>query len=74
MINIQEIIPYMKDGWVAMDEEGKWYWYEEKPVFDKELQQWIPVYGISEMLNVTFDIAPADECTKSLIQVKGVKR
>ena len=31
MINIQDIIPFMKDGWVAMDSDNEWYWYEDKP-------------------------------------------
>lgn len=30
MINIQDIIPFMKKGWVAMDKNGEWGWYSEK--------------------------------------------
>lgn len=30
-IDINEIIPFMKDGWVAMDRDGKWLYFEKKP-------------------------------------------
>lgn len=40
MINIQDIIPFMKDGWVAMDSNCKWGWYDKKPVIIKEILQW----------------------------------
>ena len=30
MINIQDIIPFMKKGWVAMDKSGEWWWYRKK--------------------------------------------
>lgn len=73
MINIQDIIPFMKDGWVAMDGNCKWGWYEKKPDIGKKLLQWLPsVDGENyQMLNITFDIAPADDWTQSLIKVGG---
>jgi len=72
MISIQDIIPFMKDGWVAMDEDGEWYWIDKKPVMDKDLLEWIP-YGESFWccISKVFDIAPADDWTKSLIKVGG---
>ena len=36
MINIKELIPFMKDGWVAMDESGDWNWYKDKPECDND--------------------------------------
>ena len=30
MINIQDLIPFMKEGWVAMDKNGDWYWFKNK--------------------------------------------
>ena len=30
-ITIYELLPLLKRGWVAMDSEGTWWWYEEKP-------------------------------------------
>lgn len=36
MINIQDIIPFMKKGWVAMDKSGQWWWYNEKPFIGGE--------------------------------------
>lgn len=69
-INIQDIIPYMKDGWVAMDEDGSWCWYVDKPIRDELLLQWLPEGDcIYEELGGVFDIAPADDWTKSLIKV-----
>ena len=75
MINIQDIIPFMKEGWVAMDSNGIWRWYDRKPIKDSfdgmrwllnEKSDW---HGFSEL--ESFDIAPADDWTKSLIKVGG---
>ena len=73
MINIKELIPFMKDGWVAMDESGDWNWYKDKPECDND-EDYIWKGGFDLVyLNPLFDIAPVDDWTKSLIQVKGVK-
>ena len=73
MINIQDIIPFMKEGWVAMDSNGSWYCYDKKPKPMNHAwacgDEWIKTGILSEF----FDIAPADDWTKSLIRVKGVK-
>lgn len=67
MINIQEIIPFMKKGWVAMDWNNDWWWFYNKPVIDKDLLQW-QSSGEKGKIN-SFDIVPADDWTKSLIKV-----
>lgn len=71
MINIQDIIPFMRKGWVAMDGNCKWGWYDKKPFISKRLLQWVSADNGEnyEMLNIPFDIAPADDWTKSLIKV-----
>lgn len=33
-ITIYELLPLMRKGFVAMDKNGIWYWYEHKPVPD----------------------------------------
>ena len=30
-IDIKVLLPLLKKGWVAMDKDGAWCWYEEKP-------------------------------------------
>ena len=71
MINIQYIRPFMKKGWVAMDSNCKWCWYDKKPEIDKKFFQWsLDDDGETyELLSIAFDIAPADDWTKSLIKV-----
>lgn len=71
MINIQDIIPFMKDGWVAMDENGNWWWFSSRPRLSKRYMVWVSTGRRYIKLN-TFemkDIAPADDWTKSLIKV-----
>ena len=71
-INIQDIIPFMKKGWVAMDENGDWYWYKEKPMFLPLNRIWKTISSSTCKVNIgCFDIAPADDWTKSLIKVGG---
>lgn len=72
MINIQDIIPFMKKGWVAMDEDGDWNWWERKPRMKYDSYWWVQT-GYVCCLSDCIDIAPADDWTKSLIKVKGVK-
>lgn len=73
MINIQDIIPFMKDGWVAMDGDGEWWWYDKKPVKNKSLLQWLSDCDdvVHYCIDKAFDIAPADDWTKSLLKVGG---
>lgn len=71
MIDIQNIIPFMKDGWVAMDESGVWNWWECKPKIEHNSDWWWTEKGELCCLSDAFDIAPVDDWTKSLIKVGG---
>jgi hypothetical protein len=78
MINIQDIIPFMKDGWVAMDKNGDWHWFIRKPYISAQkgaiawsMRKSSP-YNVKSLMFM--EVAPADDWTKSLIQVKGDKR
>lgn len=71
MINIQDIIPFMKKGWIAMDANGRWYYHEQKPEMSDSIiggywRSWNNV-----RISDCFNIAPADDWTKSLIKVGG---
>jgi len=68
MINIQDIIPFMKKGWVAMDEDGEWYWYPLLPQTEFN-GEWRCNAVQSTYTLKAFDISPADDWTKSLIKV-----
>ena len=34
-IDIKVLLPLLKKGWVAMDKNGGWHWYKEKPYIEK---------------------------------------
>lgn len=74
-INIQDIIPFMKPGWVAMDEDGEWHWWQNKP--EQRLKgsgyfsYWWELDGYMVCLSTIYDIAPADDWTQSLQKVGG---
>jgi hypothetical protein len=70
MINIQDIIPIMKKGWVAMDENRIWVWYSHKPVISKQRKLFLISRGTMTPLDC-FYIAPVADWTKSLICIKG---
>ena len=75
MINIQDIIPFMKDGFVFCDSNGVWSWADKKPILctqDKNENRgyWYANTIYEYRLNA-FDIAPADYWTKSLLKVGG---
>lgn len=33
-INIKVLLPLLKNGYVAMDKDGVWFWYSEKPILE----------------------------------------
>lgn len=60
------VAPKMRPGWVAMDEDGKWYWYEKKP--EEEPYYFNARYGSFAQLKI-FNITPVDDWRKSLRKV-----
>ena len=75
MINIQDIIPFIKDGWISMDKNGEWWWYPKEPYTEDNEGAWFFI-DISEnskssvkLNNMFGDIAPVDYWKKSLIKV-----
>jgi len=70
-IDIKELIPYLKKGWVAMDENGTWLWCEVKPKIKN-----CGIWELSEQcsyctLTAYINIAPISNWTKSLIKVEN---
>lgn len=72
-IKIEQLLPLLKSGWVAMDKGGYWHVFGAKPVLFKEYGIWgrgkesfiypLPKYA--------FNIAPFDGSWKdSLIKVE----
>lgn len=77
MYKITDIIPFMRAGWVAMDEDGEWHWWQNKPEqrFKEHLfSYWWELDGYMVCLSTVFDLAPADDWTKSLIRIDNDKR
>lgn len=77
MYKITDITPFMKDGWVAMDKSGEWTWWEKEPTHLLTDDMWTKPYPNSSgwrTLSLMFDIAPADDWTKSLIRIDNEKR
>lgn len=70
-IKITDITPFMHKGWVAMDENGVWWWYSEKPFIFREQWQVEVNSSVGMIDNEVFDIAPAEDWKKSLIKVGG---
>ena len=62
----KNIAPYMKKGWVAMDENGLYCYYNYKPVLN--CLTWLNIKG--DYIELTcFDIKPVKDWIKSLIEV-----
>ena len=69
----KNIAPHMKKGFVAMDENGVWNWWERKPEMKHDSYWWVQT-GYQCCLSDGFDIAPADDWTKSLIKIDNTAR
>ena len=67
---VRDIAPKMRKGWVAMDEDGIWNWFDNEPTAFKD--EWIYGWDIDNYhitLTNIFDIAPVDDWTQSLRKV-----
>lgn len=67
-IKIEELIPYLKKGWVACDKDGTWCWFRKKP---KKCTVFWQKYYCYYMLNECFNIAPVKDWKNSLLRVGG---
>lgn len=62
-IKIKDLLPFLKDGWVAMDKDGRWFWYGKKP------SKCVCTWSSCEYQHIgLFDIEPADDWEKSLMK------
>ena len=61
-IDIKVLLPLLKKGWVAMDKDGTWYHYEEKPRIHQDL--WINDSNCKFL--VGFNLKPAENWEESL--------
>ena len=64
-IDIKVLLPLLRKGWVAMDKDGKWFWYPYKPI--KEIYNWRPSCGILVMF-FFFNLKPAENWEDSLME------
>lgn len=67
-IDIKVLLPLLKKGWVAMDKNGRWFWYNEKPIKDDNV--WLCSDGshYAEELPKCFNIKPAEDWRNSLME------
>ena len=75
MIKIEDLIPLLKEGWVAMDEDEIWVWYATKPFIQKKDGIWqvkrsVTNTSYDELPRNAFDIAAVEDWTKSLIKIE----
>lgn len=69
-IKITQLFRYLKRGFVAMDADGTWYWYENKPHKGIVHETWVSNgNGDFECLGSAFNIAPVDNWEQSLQRV-----
>lgn len=69
-INIKDLLPILRKGWVAMDEDGSWIWSEIKPEIKNcniwELSKQCSYCTLTEFIN----ILPVPNWKESLIEVR----
>lgn len=63
-IDIKVLLPLLKKGWVAMDKDGTWCWYERKPKIHQVLWKNDFLY----IFPSCFNIKPAENWEESLME------
>ena len=64
-IDIKVLLPLMKKGWVAMDKDCRWFWYQYKPI--KTTDKWGQSYFVLKEL-FPFNLKPAENWETSLME------
>lgn len=64
-ITIEDLIPFIKCGWLAMDKDGAWWWHENKP--KKYADFWDS--SNPQYLSGAFNIKPATDWENSLSKI-----
>lgn len=73
MINIQKIIPLLKEGYIAQDKSGAIYWYENLPIREEGASYWTAKGACESFKDFSClkDIEPwADDWKNSVIEIK----
>lgn len=61
----KNIAPHMNKGWVAMDKNGEWWWFDMKPCLTAE--KFLGIGYCSPLLDF-FDIEPVEDWIESLMR------
>lgn len=72
-IKIQDLLPLMKPGFVAMDSDGTWWWFEREPKIGGYREVWNIIHdpaGDCSALDA-FDIAPFEGAWKDSLMECG---
>ena len=72
-IKIQDLLPLLRKGYVAMEKYGIWYWYTHKPVPDN-IGIWIQLPDGDLYELSAFNIAPFDGDWKDSLMECGEKK
>ena len=62
-ITIEQLLPLLKKGWVAMDKNGRWVFYTAKPRLAEDYFMWVRAKdscGLYPLPKWVFNIAPFD--------------
>ena len=66
-IDIEVLLPLLPKGWVAMDENKRWYWYNHIPTKVTSVWENAEV-EVSFCLSNMFDLKPAENWEDSLME------
>lgn len=69
-IKIEELIPFMRKGWVACNKNGVWCWYSAKPKIEIYFEVWYFCGVKREEISNVFNIAPVEDWQHSLIKIE----
>ena len=71
MININNITPLLKSGYVAMDKNGDWCWYEEEPHISDVGSYWTAKCACETFkdFGCLREVEPAEDWKQSLIKI-----
>ena len=67
----KNIAPHMKKGWVAMNKQGVWWWFETEPMKNIEFGCWNKTSDSLPMPLWGFDLDKCENWENSLMEINN---
>lgn len=71
--NVEDFVLFFKSGYLTMDRNGTWVWWEKEPTCELTNDIWIKPHADNSKWMQLSNITPVEDWRKSLIKIGEVE-